>query len=199
MIIHDQKCLIYIQKHLQTNVCSQTLLNHGHLVRLEVSPGLSTCLPPYTSVAPLLHAELTVLHQLVQVSLVVLRSVICGAIQRISNLHHLDFLNLSTKKPTSMSSSRSSSEAFIYNQYVRRKHAPLSWCTCREWTPQQTAGLQQYSFLPCWSKQSSCPATSTQTHSKLKTTMIVHLWLLTLVVFSHHSHCFVHVAVAEDD
>ncbi len=52
MIIHDQKCLIYIQKHLQTNVCSQTLLNHGHLVRLEVSPGLSTCLPPYTSVAP---------------------------------------------------------------------------------------------------------------------------------------------------
>ncbi len=182
----------------KTNVCSQTLLNHGILVRLEVSPGLSTCLPPYTSVAPSFTPSSQYSTSLSRWALWFWGP---WSVERSKGSPIFIFLISSTwaEKNTSMPSSRSSSQAFIYNQYVRRKHAPLSWCTRHEWTPQQTAGLQQYSFLPCWSKPSSCPATSTQTHSKLKTTMIVHLWLLTLVIFSHHSHCFVHVAVAEDD
>ena len=42
----------------------------------------------------LLDANLTILHQFVQVGLVVLRAVVCGAVQWITDLHLLDLLNL---------------------------------------------------------------------------------------------------------
>ncbi len=159
MIIHDQNCLIYIQK------CSQTLLNHGCLVRLEVSPGRppvsrhTQALPPPSrrahSTPPACPGEP------------------CGSEVRDLwsdpkdlNLHLLDFLNLSTQKPTSMSSSRSSSQALIYNQYVRRKHV-TTLLMYSSWMDSSTNSRPAaYSFLPCWSKQSSCPATSTQTHTQ---------------------------------
>jgi len=49
---------------------------------------------------PILDAGLTVLHQFVQVSFVVLRAVVSGAVQRITDLHLLDLINLREMKPT---------------------------------------------------------------------------------------------------
>lgn len=52
---------------------------------------------PFASVhqcGSLLHPDLTVLQQLVQVGFVVLWAVVCGAIQGVSDLHLLDLLHL---------------------------------------------------------------------------------------------------------
>lgn len=40
------------------------------------------------------HSDFAVLQQLVHVGFVILRAVVCGAIQRVSNLHLLDLLHL---------------------------------------------------------------------------------------------------------
>ncbi|TNN79680.1 hypothetical protein EYF80_010054 [Liparis tanakae] len=47
---------------------------------------------------PILDAGLTVLHQFVQVSFVVLRAVVSGAVQRITDLHLLDLIKLKEMK-----------------------------------------------------------------------------------------------------
>lgn len=52
---------------------------------------------PFASVhqcGSLLHPDLTVLQQLVQVGFVVLWAVVCGAIQGVSDLHLLDLFHL---------------------------------------------------------------------------------------------------------
>lgn len=46
----------------------------------------------------LLHSDLTVLQQLVQMGFVILRAVVCGTIQWVSDLHFLDLLHLLKEK-----------------------------------------------------------------------------------------------------
>lgn len=51
-------------------------------------------MPPVHQRGSLLDADVTVLNEFVQMGFVVLRAVICGAIQGITNLHLLDLLHL---------------------------------------------------------------------------------------------------------
>lgn len=66
----------------------------------------------------LLHSDLTVLQQLVQVSFVILGSVVCRAVQRVSDLHLLYLLHLKTESRILVQTSSKDIQDMIVMNYL---------------------------------------------------------------------------------
>lgn len=87
--LKEEACRVNEIKHRESPQCSEAQVSDFSCLTCSLHLFSST-----DESSSLLHAALAVLHQFVQVGLVVLWAVVCGAVKWVTDLHLLNLFNL---------------------------------------------------------------------------------------------------------
>lgn len=105
--------------------------DHGPQTTGGTGPTCPLHLPPSTHQGgALLDATLTVFHKLVQVGFVVLRPVVCGAVQRVPDLHLLHLVHLEHIRRHFQSSGRNPGDPSMTGSADLTCPSPRPTCPC---------------------------------------------------------------------